>query len=171
MVLTRDPKGRWQDRAYFCTDPDHSAEQILSRYAHRWHLEVTFQAAKQALGLEDPRNGWWRRVHGRRGDRKKAGPKPRGNRGRKAVERTVPFIFLIYAVVAVWFFKHGSITNEVKRHRRAKPWYGLKREPAYTDMLAALRRSMWGSRISRYPSLRPHHTKIVNLVQKLAYVA
>jgi len=171
VVLTRDPKGRWQDRAYFCTDPGRSEEKILLRYAHRWNLEVTFQAAKQTLGLEDPRNGWWRRVHGRRGDAKKAGPKPRGNHGRKAVERTVPFIFMTYAIVAIWFFKHGSVAGEVNRQRRAKPWYGLKREPAYTDMLAALRRSLWGARISRHPSLRPHRTKIVNLVQDLAYAA
>jgi len=171
VVLTRDPKGRWQDRAYFSTDPERSAEQILARYAHRWHLEVTFQAAKQTLGLEDPRNGWWRRVHGRRGDTKKAGPKPRGNRGRKAVERTVPFILLTYALVAVWFFQHGDAEQVVRRQRRAKPWYGLKREPSYGDMLAALRRAFWAQRISRHPHLRAHRAKIVDLVQELAYAA
>ncbi len=171
VVLTRDPRGRWQDRAYFCTDPQRSTEQILARYAHRWNLEVTFQASKQVLGLEDPRNGWWRRVHGRRGDGTKAGPKPRGARGRKAGERTVPFIFLVYALAAVWFFKHGDVAAAVARQRRAKPWYGLKCEPAYVDMLAALRRSLWAARVSRYPSLRPHRAKILNLVQGLAYAA
>jgi len=171
VVLTRDPQGRWADRAYFCTDPERSVEQILARYAHRWNLEVTFQATKQILGLEDPRNGWWRRVHGRRGDRRKAGPKPRGNRGRKAVERTVPFIFLTYAIVTVWFFQHGDVTRAVNRQRRAKPWYGLKHEPSYADMLGALRRSLWGVRVSRYPSLRQHRAKIVDLIQGFAYAA
>jgi len=171
VVLTRDPKGRWQDRAYFCTDPERSAEQILTRYARRWSLEVTFQTAKQALGLEDPRNGWWRRIHGRRGDTKKAGPKPRGNRGRMAVERTVPFIFLTYAIVVVWFFEHGDVAREVRRQRRSRPWYVLKREPAYGDMLAALRRSIWAVRVSRHPTLRPHRAKVVKLVQDLLYAA
>jgi hypothetical protein len=171
VVLTRDPKGRWQDRAYFCTDPGRSAEEILVRYSHRWNLEATFQNAKTTLGLEDPRNGWWRRVHGRRADPRKAGPKPRGNRGRKAVERTVPFIFMTYGIVAIWFFKHGSAAREVSRQRQAKPWYGLKHEPAYIDMLTALRRSFWGVRVSRYPSLRPHRTKIVQLIESFAYAA
>ena len=171
VVLTRDPKGRWEDRAYFCTDPDRSVEQILERYSHRWRLEVTFQAAKQTLGLEEPRNGWWRRRHGQRADTKKAGPKPNGNRGREAVEHTVPLIFTVYGIVTIWFFKHGNANREVERQQEAKPWYGLKDEPAYIDMLAALRREFWGARISADPSLRPHRTKIIRLIESLASVA
>lgn len=171
VVLTRDPKGRWKDRVYFCTDPERSAQETLARYAHRWHLEVTFQSAKQSLGLEDPRNGWWRRRHGHRADTRKAGPKPRGNRGRNAVERTVPLIFMAYGIVAIWFFKHGEVEREVQRQRRTKPWYGLKREPAYIDMLAALRRTFWGARVSRHPSLRPHRAKIIRLIESMAGVA
>ena len=170
-VLTRDPKGHWDDRAYFCTDPDRDAVEILERYACRWSLEVTFQSAKQLLGLEEPRNGWWRRVSGRRADTKKAGPKPRGNRGRQAVERTVPLIFMAYGIVAIWFFKHGSAAREVARQRKAKPWYGLKREPAYIDMLAAVRRALWGARINRHPTLRPHRTIIIRLIESLTQAA
>jgi hypothetical protein len=171
VVLTRDPKGRWKDRAYFCTDPERSVEAVLQRYAHRWQLEVAFQSAKQNLGLEDPRNGWWRRVHGRRADTTKAGPKPRGNCGRKAVERTAPLIFLAYGIVAIWFFRHGNVDRVVARQRKSKPWYGLKREPAYIDMLAALRREFWGACISRHPSLRPHRAKIIGLIESFAGVA
>ena len=78
---------------------------------------------------------------------------------------------MTYGIVTIWFFKHGNAAREVERQRKIKPWYGLKREAAYTDMLAALRRSLWGVRISQYPALRPHRAKIVDLVQGLAYAA
>lgn len=171
VVLTRDPRGRWKDRAYFCTDPQRAPEEVLTRYAQRWSLEVTFQIAKGTLGLEEPRNGWWRRGPGRRADTQEAGPKPRGHRGRAAVEHTVPLIFTAYAVVAIWFFRHGRVADAVNRQRQAKPWYGLKQEPAYGDMLAALRRQFWGSRISRDAPLRPHRAKILALLEGLAGVA
>lgn len=167
VVITRDPKRRHKDRAYFCTDPERSWDEILSRYARRWELEVTFKTAKQSLGLEEPRNGWWRRIAGRRGDRRKSGPKQRGNIGRKAVERTAPFIFLTYGIVTVWFFKYGDVDRQVRRQRRNRPWYGLKQEPCFDDMLAALRREFWASRISRHPTLRRHARKILALIDPL----
>ena len=103
VVLTRDPRGRLQDRAYFCTDTEPSAAEILTRYSRRWSTEVTFRDAKQFLGVGDPQNGFWRRKHGTRRPKVKAGPNPRGNRGRKAVERTVPLCFLAYGVTVAWY--------------------------------------------------------------------
>ena len=61
MVVTQDPKGRLESRAYFCTNPSIYVEDILINYARRWTLEVAFRNAKQAMGLQDPQNGWWRR--------------------------------------------------------------------------------------------------------------
>ncbi len=86
IVMTRDPKGGWSDRVYFSTDFGLPAQAILERYVRRWSLEVTFRNVKQELGLEDPRNGWWRRKHGSRRPPKKAGPEPRGNRGCQAAD-------------------------------------------------------------------------------------
>jgi hypothetical protein len=171
VVLTRDPKGRWKDRAYFCTDPRRPMDEILTCYANRWQLEVTIQMTKQTLGLEEPRNGWWRHAHGRRADGHDPGPKSRGNRGRKAVERTVPLIFLTYGLVAIWFLHHGDAQQQVQAQRRRRPWYGLKGEPAYTDMLAAMRHALWAQRISRHPSLRPHRAKILRLIAECAWAA
>lgn len=171
VVLTRDPKGRLNDRAFFCTDPCRGAAQILMRYAHRWSLEVTFESVKQALGLEDPRNGWWRREHGKRANTRRPGPRPNGNRGRMAVEHTVPLILTVYGIVAVWFFRYGNAEREVAKQRKAKPWYRLKTEPAYIDMLAALRRAFWAARISKHPTLRPHRAKILRLLEGLAQAA
>ena len=134
-------------------------------------MEVTFQSAKQLLGLEEPRNGWWRRLRGRRADRRKAGPQAKGRRGRKAVERTVPLIFLAYGIVAVWFFRHGNAAREVQKQRVRKPWYRSKRQPAYMDMLAALRREFWAQRLSRYPSLRAHRRKVLRLIEECVCAA
>ena len=171
VVLTRDPSRRWKDRAYFCTDTSRSPAQILTRVGHRWQLEVTFQMAKQLLGLEEPRNGWWRRLAGQRTDRRKAGAQPRGNAGRRAVERTVPLIFVAYGIVAAWFFRHGDAERETRKQRISKPWYGLKREPAYSDMLAALRREFWAQRLSRYPALKPHRRKVLRLIEECVCAA
>ena len=87
------------------------------------------------------------------------------------MERTVPLIFMAYGIVAISFFKHGSAAREVARQRKAKPWYGLEREPAYIDMLAALRRALWGSRINRHPTLRPHRAIILRLIESVAQAA
>ena len=101
-ISTQDPKGRLESRAYFCTDLSVSVEEILINYARSWTLEIAFRNAKQAMGLQDPQNGWWRRKQGTRRPKKRPGPHPRQNRGRKAARRTVPFAFVAYALVVVW---------------------------------------------------------------------
>lgn len=153
IVLTRDPKGVWADRAYFSTDVERTGPAILERYARRWSLEVTFRNVKQDLGLEDPRNGWWRRKHGSQRQPKKAGSEPRGDRGRRAVERTAPLIFLAHAFVIAWYLKHGKPGKDVRRARRLRPWDRKKTEPSFTDMLRAIRRTIWSQRLSRHPVL------------------
>lgn len=146
VVVTKDPRGRAAPRAFFCTDPERSVEEILTVFAARWELEVAFRDAKQTLGLEDPQNGWWRRKKGRRADTRRPGPHPRGRRGEKAVLHTVPLAFLAYALVVLWYLRQGCWQDDVARARRAAPWYRHKRAPAYADMLAALRRSLWAER-------------------------
>ena len=54
---------------------------------------------------------------------------------------------------------------------RRAPSHGLKREPAYADMLAALRRSFWGAGMNRHPTLRPHRTKTTRLIESLTTAA
>ena len=171
VVLTRDPKGRWADRVYFSTDIEQSAQAILERYARRWSLEVTFRNAKQDLGLEDPRNGWWRRNCGSKRPPKKAGPEQRGNRGRLATERTVPLIFMAHALVIAWYLKHGNPHSDTMRARRTRPWDRQKTEPAFGDMLRALRRTIWRRRLSRTPALRAVSEKVESLLPMLEVAA
>jgi len=86
---------------------------ILTWYAWRWSVEVTFHDAKQHLGFEEPQ-GWTR----------------------KAVERTAPTAMLLYSLIVLWFVQEGH------RHYRewSLPWYPTKEHPSFRDMLITLRR-------------------------------
>ena len=163
VVLTKDPKGQARTRAYFCTDPHRTAEEILTAYTHRWSLEVAFHDGKQVMGLEDPQNGWWRRAAGCRPSNKRPGPQPKGNRGKQAVLHTVPLAFTAYGLVLIWYLRHGEPKRDAARARRAAPWYRHKQDPSFVDMLAALRRAILLERISDDPLLKRVRRKILNL--------
>jgi len=164
MIVTRDPAGQLEDRAYFATDPQRTPEAIVVVFSRRWPLETCFRNAKQLMGLEDPQNGWGRRPAGRRPRPKRPGPQPRGRRGQHAVERTVPMLFMAYGLVIVWYFRHGRPAREVKTVQQQLPWYQHKCEPSFGDMLAALRREFWLVRFSQYPLLRPVAKKIAQVL-------
>ncbi len=151
MVLTRDPKGRAEDRVYFSTDSGMTATEILERFARRWLIEVSFRDVKQHLGAENPQNGWGRRKSGRGRAPKKPGPQPRGNRGRTAVLHTVPLAFVAYAIVVLWYLDEGNARRDVRRARQRSPWYRRKASPSFGDMLVALRRETWARRLSEHP--------------------
>jgi hypothetical protein len=151
MVVTRDPRGRIEDRAYFATDPGMSLEELLQRFSRRWMIEVCFRDAKQHLGLEDPQNGWGRRKSSARRPPKRPGPQPRGRRGETATRHTLPIAFVSYAVVVLWYLEHGQRRSDLRRVRQLSPWYRSKRRPSFTDMLVALRRETWAGRLSEDP--------------------
>ena len=60
----------------FTTDRRNGVERVVARYAHRWPIETAIAAGKQLLGIGQARN-----------------------RLRRAVERTVPFEFIVYSLV------------------------------------------------------------------------
>ena len=100
-------------QAFYSTRHDASAEHVLTWYARRWAIEVTFQNAKTHLGFEQPQ-GWTRH----------------------AVERTAPTAMLLYSLIVLWFAKVGH-----HRFRRPNcPWYTTKRHASFADMLATLKR-------------------------------
>ena len=160
MIVTRDPSGRIEDRAYFSTDAEMSVQELAQSFSLRWTQEEMHRNVKQHLGLEDPQNGWWRRPKGQRRDKKIPGPQPHKERGEKAVTRTVPFILTVYAVVVLWYFASGTVREDVERARRRSPWYRDKTEPSFSDMLAALRRHLWSIRNFRAPSYEQGVSKI-----------
>lgn len=159
VIVTRDPKSRVGERAYFGTNLSWTAAEILERFARRWLLEVCFRDVKQHMGLEHPQNGWGRSITRRRGPTK-AGPQPRGSRGRAAVLHTVPFAFAAYAIVVLWYRQHGAVQRDVERVRWRAPWYRRKARPSFADMLVALRRETWAARLSEDPADRRSYEKL-----------
>ena len=164
VVLTRDPKGRIEDRTYFTTDPGQEVHEILGVFSRRWSQEVMHRDVKQHLGLEDPQNGWWRNPRGQRRNQRVPGPQPHEHRGEKAARRTAPLAFVVYAIVAIWYLEHGSPSADVRRARARAPWYLQKVAPSVGDMLEAARRDLWAERISKIATLRALPEKAAALV-------
>lgn len=121
FVLVRGWPGHEQDDVLVSTDLALSAKEVIRRYCLRWSLEVTFKETKGKLGLEDPQN-----------------------RTDQAVERTAPLALWTYSLTVVWY---ATIGRRLPGARVASfPWY-TKTVPAFSDMLAALRREAWRTRL------------------------
>jgi hypothetical protein len=128
FVVVRDPAGRRQDEAFFCTDLTVGAAFLLEGYARRWTLEVTFRDAKQALGLADS-----------------------PSQSRQAVLRTAPVAGVVYSLVVLWHAGHSRTTGACPWLPR--PWYRHKSTASFADMLTALRLRSWQRYVSE-PSWR-----------------
>ncbi len=117
VVIVRVTTGGIPCRVYFSTDASMSAEQVLQDYALRWPIEITFRDLKQHLGFADP-----------------------PSRKRAAVERTAPWVGILYSLVVLWYDTHGhhSIFDLVP----LRPWYRLRRGPSFEDILATTRRAI-----------------------------
>ena len=122
FVVVRDWPGHDKDDVLLCTDTTKSADWIIEAYCLRWPLEVTFHCAKDKLGFEEPQN-----------------------RKEQAVLRTAPFALWCYSLVVYWYLTVGERTRGAAMS--ILPWYTSKRTPAFSDMLAALRRETWRRRI------------------------
>jgi hypothetical protein len=118
VVLVRDVLGKRPDQMFYCTCLSWDARTLLSHYSARWAIEVTFENAKQLLGLEDA-----------------------ANRLPKAVLRTAPWALLLYSLVVAWYHLEGHQWERFPD----RPWYRRKKEPSFADMLSTLRRRSWES--------------------------
>ena len=159
MIVTRDPNGRIDDRAYFTTNAQMHVDEIAQSFSLRWTQEEMHHNIKQHLGLEDPQNGWWRRPAGRRRDKTIPGPQAHQRRERLAVVHTVPFVLTSYALVVLWYLANGTVQQDVERVRQRAPWYLHKTEPSFGDMLAALRRHLWAERNISEPGVQQGSAK------------
>jgi len=80
-----------------------------------------------------------------------------------AVERTAPLCFLAYGITVVWYLRHGKPQEDVARAMAEAPWYTHKRQPSFSDMLAALRRQLWASRLSGEAHPEPGSSRTLEL--------
>lgn len=122
LVIVRNFPGHERDDVFVSTDPSMSAEAIIETYCRRWSLEVTFHETKGKLGLEQPQN-----------------------RTELAVHRTAPLALLLYSLVLLWYVQTGQRLRAART--TALPWYRTKTVPAFSDMLATLRRASWAERL------------------------
>jgi hypothetical protein len=146
FVIVRGWPGHREDDVFCSTDLTLSAESIITDYCVRWFIEVTFQETKGKLGFEDPQN-----------------------RTQRAVERTAPMALFIYTLTVAWYVQVGN------RLRSAGlpsfPWY-VKTVPAFSDMLAALRRETWRHGLLDPLRLTPRHQKsVAPLLDAVAYAS
>jgi hypothetical protein len=144
-VVAVDPlTGGRPRQAFYSTCADASAEEVITWYAMRWSVEVTFHDSKQHLGFEQPQ-GW----------------------SRRAVERTAPLAMLLYSLVVLWFAQEGH------RSWRPLdcPWYASKAEPSFADMLATLRRLSVRRHVLSLALQGPGTRKIKQLLEYAVAVA
>jgi hypothetical protein len=144
VILTRDREGKRPDHRFYCTRLGWDAREVLSAYASRWALEVTFEGAKQVLGLEDA-----------------------ANRLPRAVKRTAPVALVLYSLVVLWCDEVGHQWLRFPE----RPWYRHKREPSFQDLVSALRRLSWEEKIREVvPAGGPHEKWVAEVVELAARV-
>ncbi len=144
VVATEALHGGRGQEAFYSTCSDATAEQVITWYAMRWSIEVTFHDSKQQLGFEQPQ-GWTRR----------------------AVERTAPLAMLLYSLVVLWFARDGH------RNWRPLdcPWYASKVAPSFADMLSTLRRLSVREQVLNLALGGPGSRKIQQLLENAVSMA
>ena len=146
FAIIRGWPGHKDDDVLCTTDLGLPAEQIIETYCLRWSLEVTFHEIKGRLGFEEPQN-----------------------RTERAVERTAPMAMVTYTLTVVWYFTAGHRLPAARLLQL--PWYA-KTVPAFSDMLATLRRETWRHRLlpsSANP--RARQKSLTPLLQAVGYAA
>src|SRR5712691_3534147 len=116
-VLTRDPDGKREPKAYFSTDQTQSAGEIVEDVVKRWPIEVTFEESRAHLGIETQRQ--WSDL---------------------AIERSTPSLLGLYSVVVhlgLALHPDGNIPLQ------QAAWYP-KTHATFSDVLATVRRHLWG---------------------------
>jgi hypothetical protein len=117
-VLVRDPAGKYDPKAYLCTDVARPPLEIVQAYMKRWPLEVTFEESRAHLGVETQRQ--W---------------------SDKAIERSTPVVLGLYSLVTL--LGH-ELTREGQVPVQQTAWYH-KEQATFSDVLAVVRRELWGN--------------------------
>ena len=142
IILTRDATGGRPDSVFYCTNLTLTVREILSTYATRWSIEMTFENSKQLLGFGDA-----------------------ANRVPLAVERTAPMSMILYSLVVIWFHREGHQSLKFPD----RPWYRHKRLPSFPDMLSTLRRVSLEQQFRRVlANSRVDETQFAQLVELLS---
>ena len=115
-VLVKDPKDEMDPLPLMSTDVTLTAIKMIELYVDRWGLEVTFQEAREYLGVETQKQ--W---------------------SDKAIARTTPILMALYTIVCLI----GHRLNEKAPLTIEKTaWYDKERV-TFSDLLKAVRIDLW----------------------------
>lgn len=115
-VLVRDPDGKLEPQAFLCTDMDAEPRQILEWFVQRWQVEVTFEEAREHLGVETQRQ--W---------------------NDRSIGRTTPVLLGIYSLVTLMA---NQVIQDNQIFIRTAAWYAKERA-TFSDTIALVRRCLW----------------------------
>jgi len=147
MVLVRD-RQTGPMLALITTDLSVTAADLVTRYAARWAIEVTFFDTRQILGVGQARN-----------------------RTAQAVNRTWAFAMYVYTIVVLWYAVSGHRAGIVTDRRIHAPWYLSKTDPSFADMLTALRRTLIAARFMGSRPAQPTNAEIRQVQRAWALAA
>jgi DDE superfamily endonuclease len=116
-VLTRDPEGKLEPRAYFSTNQAPCAAEMVEDFVKRWPIEVTYEESRAHLGVETQRQ--WSDL---------------------AIERSTPCLLGLYSLVVL--LGH-ALHPDGKIPLQQAAWYP-KPQATFSDVLATVRRHLWG---------------------------
>ncbi|MCW5967481.1 MAG: transposase [Blastocatellales bacterium] len=117
-VITRDPEGKLRDEVFATTKLDATPEQIIEWVVCRWSVEVTFEEAREHLGMETQRQ--WNDL---------------------AIARTTPCLLGLFSLVVLLTSRlHPDGAVPV----RSAAWYD-KPDATFSDCLFLVRKHLWRS--------------------------
>ena len=114
-VLIRDPLKQFESQALLCTDPEATPSFILQCFVQRWQVEVTFEEAREHLGVQTQRQ--W---------------------SDKAIARTTPCLLALYSIVTL---AAQDTLSTGQLYRRCAVWYP-KPQATFSDTIAGVRREL-----------------------------
>jgi len=117
-LITRDPEGKLRDEVFASTKLDATPEQIIEWFVMRWPVEVTFEEAREHLGMETQRQ-----------------------RNDLAIARTTPCLLGLFSLVVLLTLR---LVPDGKVPVLTTAWYE-KAEATFSDCLFLVRKHLWRS--------------------------
>jgi hypothetical protein len=144
-VLVRDPTQRLPTRAFFSTDLTQDPLTIITDFVKRWAMEVTFEETRAHLGVETQRP--WSDL---------------------AVERTTPALVGHFSLVELYA---NALKPDGQIPLATTACYS-KPEATFTDLLALVRRALWGNFTFQTAPTNPHLVLVPrSILDRLALAA
>ncbi len=146
-VLTRDPEGKREPKAYFSTDQGQSAAAIVEDFVKRWSLEVTYEESRAHLGVETQRQ--WSDL---------------------AIERSTPCLLGLSSLVILL---GQALHPDGKIPIQQTAWYS-KTQATFSDILATVRQHLWSGLTFQTSAADPtvcllSRNELMQLVQAACY--